>query len=511
MGIDAIYIEEKDYETNIHFFNCKYRKTYEKAKDSTFPLTELTKISHFFNMLMQQDKEYFKNSNNILNDKVKEIWNIMQNSMEINYNFHLCSNFAKKIDSMPEFIHFKKQLSKYNNTSINEHNIFEFVNKLINKKIKIDAKLRINEFELFEKCDGDIRALIFTIRGDELIRIMSSNEEVRKNVDISDYNILKEQKISEEVFHDNVRLYKKSTRINKSIMDTAKSEDRNHFWYYNNGITITCTSYQINKLMHAPLLFVEGLQVVNGGQTVHSLFNIASENPTLLSNISLLCRLYELKKVDEYSPKIAEYTNSQNPVTTRDIRSIDIIQQKLESEFEALGYKYARKNKQYVTKNTIDAEKVGQILMAYYKKMPTEAKNKKSLIFGDKYEDIFSDDTSANKILFPYKLYEIIESKKDDSKNEIATDYEGKSYILFSSYYILYILGDIYLKKQNPKEFTVHNLIGNYYSKALNIIKNAVNKEKNDQKEKYNNGTFFKSAKAKKYIDDFISLEKFDN
>ncbi|HAC62081.1 MAG TPA: hypothetical protein DCF68_00740 [Cyanothece sp. UBA12306] len=62
--------------------------------------------------------------------------------------------------------------------------------------------------------------------------------------------------------------------------------------------------------------------------------------------MELLCRIYETQDL-ELSTKIAEYTNSQNPVKSRDVRSVDYIQQKLEKELLVKGYFYERKRNQY--------------------------------------------------------------------------------------------------------------------------------------------------------------------
>jgi hypothetical protein len=65
----------------------------------------------------------------------------------------------------------------------------------------------------------------------------------------------------------------------------------------------------------------------------------------------------------------------------------------------------------------IALEKVGQILLAYYYDMPLEAKNKKSIIFGSMYDDVFDGTTTYEKIMVPYILYTKIEfEKKLESK-----------------------------------------------------------------------------------------------
>ena len=222
-----------------------------------------------------------------------------------------------------------------------------------------------------------------------------------------------------------------------------------------------------------------------------------------------MCRIYELKN-PQYSSRIAEYTNSQNPVTTRDIRSIDLVQQKLESEFKYKGYFYERKKDQYKDepkKKRLDAGKVGQVLMAFYNEMPAEAKNDKKLIFGEKYDDIFNDSINADKVLVAYKLYEKIEGAKKEfvRKRDTLTSKERdcKSYLVYVSFYILYTLG--VLASANGIAFAVENIekIFDLYSIALALIEKAIKQERK-YAETYNHGAFFKGSRPKVYILDFV-------
>ena len=105
---------------------------------------------------------------------------------------------------------------------------------------------------------------------------------------------------------------------------------------------------------------LENIQIVNGSQTIHSLYEAFLKDASKFEYIELLCRIYETKN-SALSTSIAEYTNSQNPVKSRDVRSIDYIQQKLEQELLVKGLYYERKKNQYDKKAKnlrLDAEKV---------------------------------------------------------------------------------------------------------------------------------------------------------
>lgn len=510
-GIDAIYIEEEDEVPTIHFFNCKHTDNYEKAKNNNFPSNEIDKMISYLQALMFQDKSMIHSSNSTLIEKTEEIWSIFKGGKNPKFEFHICSNYDNGFE-ISEKQRFETAISRYSNFSVKYHMISYFVTAINGQKREIvNVKFRANIKELFEKTDGDIRALIINIRANELIRMICKDESLRTNLDIEDYSIISTLSITEDVFNDNVRVYKKQkSRINKSIVKTAESEERNRFFYYNNGITITCKSFDYPQ-MALPVVTLENIQIVNGSQTLHALFEVAKKDATLLSNIELLCRIYELKNT-AYSSKIAEYTNSQNPVTTRDIRSIDYIQQTLESEFLAINYYYERKKDQFSDiskKNKIDAEKAGQILMAYYNKMPAEAKNDKRLVFGDKYELIFNDTINCNKVLLTYQLFLQIEEEKRKKKREMNTNksiFDMYSFLPYSTYHILYVMGVI-AEIKKIEQFPINESdIFSYYPVVIAIIEKAIERERKKSKSNYNNASFFKLSRSKSYIDELIKF-----
>lgn len=504
-GIDAIYIDYDKKTPAVHLFNCKYTEKYKTAKDSNFPSSEIDKIAEYFRALMEQDEDTIECSNTTIKDKTNEIWSVFSEHNP-EFHIHLCSNMELPLQSS-EKKRFVKALSKYKNINIHEETISTFVTAIkANNRQYANARFRAYGKELFEKSDGDIRALIVSVRADELLRMIVDNEDIRMNVELSDFSFFKTGSILEDIFYDNVRVYKKQrSRINASIVETATSDKRNKFFYYNNGITITCHSFAYSNIA-MPVITLEKLQIVNGSQTLHALFEVAKSNYLLLKEIDILCRIYELKN-PEYSSKIAEYTNSQNQVTTRDIRSIGSVQIKLESEFLERGYYYERKKNQYEDKpkkDRIDAEKAGQALMAFFNNKPNEAKNKKSIIFSEEYDSIFNDDITSEKVLLAYSMYCEIEERKKVVRKEITQDnskYETRSYVLHSTYYILYILGQIWNYNNVRGIPSDYISLISYYEKALEIIENCIEKEKNTNPLKYTPADFFKSARAKTYID----------
>jgi len=246
---------------------------------------------------------------------------------------------------------------------------------------------------------------------------------------------------------------------------------------------------------------------------VHALYEAFLADSTRFEEIEILCRVYETRN-KTLSTNIAEYTNSQNPVKTRDIRSIDYVQQRLEKEFLAIGYFYERKRNQYPNKpkdKRLDAEKVGQVLMAFFNKMPSEARGQKALIFAEKYEDVFNDSVTSDRILLSYNLFNRIEKEKNRIKAEMLgkTDsFTDKGYsMLYASYYILYVLGELASKQGISLEYRNIESIWSLYDLAIELVNRIVRKEQKrleSAKEPFEYAPFFKTNRPKKYFEDML-------
>ena len=228
--------------------------------------------------------------------------------------------------------------------------------------------------------------------------------------------------------------------------------------------------------------------------------------------MDVLCRIYETQN-EKLSTDIAEYTNSQNPVNSRDVRSNDFVQKKLESELKALGYFYERKKGQYsneLKNKRIDAEKAGQSLLAFYNQMPAEAKNKKKLIFAEKYDIVFSDETTADSVLLAVSLFNEVEKRKLKRKKEILEKpetYNYESFILHATYYILYVLTQLAEVNNIDKSYGSYSEIIDMYNDAVEAIGESVRQEQENlkgYKEDYTHRKFFVSNKPKAYIEEFL-------
>ncbi len=429
---------------------------------------------------------------------------------------YFCSNGYKGMTD-PDRAAIKRDLENKMRVPVEFFLMNEIISRLlVEDHIPVDAKIKAEGKHYFEKSDGNVKALITEFDARDLIRIVCKNESLRNDPDPEDYNVLTSEQLDENSFKDNVRIYlKQRTKINQNIKSTVNSEDRGKVFYFNNGITITCDSFDYpGGSRSSPIIELKNLQVVNGCQTINSLFEAYKENPQAFEDgdVDLLCKVYQTTD-KELSTKICEYTNSQNPVKSRDIKSIDYYQIGLEKQLASRGYWYERKKNQFSDREKalrIDAELVGQLLYAFFNGCPAEAKNKKRLIFGDSYDEIFSEHVTAEEVLFVWKLFKRIEKAKIEKRSSLSDLPEDKrieeSFILYADFYLLYLIG--LRAREKDIEISCNNLdeVWSLYDPACLELKAFVDEEAVDQNIKSIYSNFFKNNKVKVKIDKRYSV-----
>ena len=122
----------------------------------------------------------------------------------------------------------------------------------------------------------------------------------------------------------NVRSYLQARgKVNKGILDTLRDCPAD-FMAYNNGITVVAEKVVTahNNRAHV-ITHLEGMQIVNGGQTTASIHRAAREFGADLSRVFVQGKItvVEPARFDEVVPRISEYSNTQNKVSTSDLRA----------------------------------------------------------------------------------------------------------------------------------------------------------------------------------------------
>jgi hypothetical protein len=235
------------------------------------------------------------------------------------------------------------------------------------------------------------------------------------------------------LFESNVRNYLGNVRINRKIEATAASPtEAERFWFYNNGISMVCSKLSYRSHTDSSRVQLEDAQIVNGCQSVHSLWH-AYKAGKLRDNLEVLVRVVEQPDPD-FVRLATEYNNTQNAVRSADLVGRHPIQMRLHNEFEKEGYYYETRRgdwKQYFSsredrikqfgeeyqQKVINLKEAAQACGAFYLQKPVIAKNQTSILTTLKeenglFEDVFAPNISAKRVLGAVLLLRRITEKR---------------------------------------------------------------------------------------------------
>jgi hypothetical protein len=151
------------------------------------------------------------------------------------------------------------------------------------------------------------------------------------------------------IFEDNVRLdLGSSNPVNARIMATLQSQEREHFPFLNNGLTIIATELR----GAGDRFFISGYQVVNGGQTSHQLLRWADtedvrDSPTILNDLWIPIKIVSSHDANVRT-SVSIATNLQTAIGSSDIQASSQIAKNVEEYFSqsgAEGLRYERQNR----------------------------------------------------------------------------------------------------------------------------------------------------------------------
>lgn len=237
------------------------------------------------------------------------------------------------------------------------------------------------------------------------------------------------EKYNFTLFFKNVRNPLLQSNFNEQIKDTMLNNPA-YFWYYNNGITaITRILPKIRK--EAKRIKVEGLQIINGAQTVYAIYH-AYKNATtptdravMDKNAYITLRLMESIGTD-FDLDVTRYTNSQNPVLDRDFRANDEVQTRLQNESYKTNVWYERRRGEFRTLpegvQAVSNEEFAKAYLAFWldyefvyllKKSKIQSTNNILFVSNQDneeglYEMIFNHNTTFNDMLAAWHIYSMI-------------------------------------------------------------------------------------------------------
>lgn len=451
-GIDAVCIDEQEHL--ITLFNFKYRNKYNDDKEQS--KNELLVTSKFLNAIKQEDTKHLKGKLKKYADRINnyndsdDIWTTV---------LYYVSNESKSLSSLDPNI---KQMSDLYCIDIEMKGLNELVDMTSLHPRNIDASLvliRDAVMSFTETSLASARSYIVRLPLTELIRITCDDSKLRNEYNLEDDNALYNTNVDIRVLFDNVRGFILKSKYNKNIETTLDTEPTK-FFFYNNGVTIVAekiSSSEINSGKKVKLE-ISNFQVLNGGQTLRTIHNYNKKNRTniveQLSDAEILVRLLNITD-DALKGRIGEYTNSQNSINERDLKSLRPEQVKLEEYLRSNKILYIRKKGDVGQDNieyddSVSMELLGQILWAA-KGYPELVSNKKREIFTIHYDALFTN----NDELLSLKTVDLIKKYKNIFKVYRTVN---KTVTVQKAMYVLYLSERLKIYNYNriSKEFELY-------------------------------------------------------
>jgi len=196
------------------------------------------------------------------------------------------------------------------------------------------------------------------------------------------------------IFDWNVRDYQGDVEVNREIEASLRDPASPEFWWLNNGVTIIASKATIVGKIYA----LADVQIVNGLQTSHTIFNVLKELGQDASAFDRLILVRILYTDDpEARDKVIRATNKQTNVTAASLRATDDVQRSIEAFFLAKDWFYDRRKNYYrnIGKNPeriIGIPLLAQAIMAIGLSEPDSARARPSSLLkrDEDYMRVFS-------------------------------------------------------------------------------------------------------------------------
>lgn len=356
-----------------------------------------------------------KSSENLTIEDISNVFYKIKNTVE-NFEHESYAQYSKKLKSIYKNAYDGLDNDKniefvlFTNTKLNE-SILKKIDELKNKKefssfdITIYDKEDINKHEVISYSDRDLveedAIKIFLNNGNKNDMLAYGENGIIVNVKATSIKSLYEKHSENGLFSYNLREHVADKSVDEGIEQTIKN-DKDNFWFYNNGITIGCEDFRKD----GDKIKLYNFSIINGAQTTTKLGK--SKLIDGKHDFSLVCKIVKSDLISEetknFISKISEASNSQKPIKLRDLKSNDLQQLKLERGAASNKYPLAIEIKRGVkAKNynkvrekwqRVTNEYIGQLILSCILQKPGLARNSKNTIFSSKklYTQVFVRD-----------------------------------------------------------------------------------------------------------------------
>lgn len=392
-GIDALHLSPvEEEEFTVTLFQGKYKKSLEG--DANFPENGVTKVIQAVGTLFDPDMQV--TLNDALRPRIEEIRSLIRDGYVPLVRIILCNN-GKPWNAIGQQLidqaGFGQQVEW-------EHVNHEVLVRLLQSAKPVQDSLLLTGEAVIENFDYR-RALLGKMPVTEIAALFNRH--------------------GDKLLERNIRRYLGTTgnRVNEGIRHTLEDpQERNNFYFYNNGVTFVCSKFAHNQLQAKNWqVRAEGLLVINGGQTCKTIQTTMAQLAGTAENLgtaSVLVRLYELPDGEhDLIRNITYATNSQNPVDLRDLRSNDDRQKRLATSIQELGYSYKRyRGESPSGAQEFSTATAAEAVLAVWRGKPHQAKFFSREHFGKLYDSIFTQDLNGAQVVLAVLIYRYAENQR---------------------------------------------------------------------------------------------------
>ena len=245
------------------------------------------------------------------------------------------------------------------------------------------------------------------------------------------------------LFAQNVRLNLGRTKVNRDIEQTIDDRAKHLlFPLYHNGVTLICRRV---RFPNDEMLEVQDYVVVNGAQSLSVLYRGREQ---ITEDLRLVVKIVEIVEDDSLATEITHASNNQNAIKPRDLRSTNLLQTRLQAEFEAIDfedYRYHIKRGQEEEGKPISNEEAGRLLLAFDVREPWSC-HQIYKVFDEKYSEIFGRPiVNAWRIILLTKIMSRIEAALENIGNQAIQRYR------LTRYFLLYAVAKVLDEDQGAR------------------------------------------------------------
>jgi hypothetical protein len=214
------------------------------------------------------------------------------------------------------------------------------------------------------------------------------------------------------LFEQNFRYFIKNKRIDDNIKNSL-SRKRDKFWFLNNGMIIGCYDFSFDNENIKAYKF----SIINGCQTATLIGEYKGPNES--SDFVIPCKFIKPdnnssdEQFERFISEIAESSNSQKPISDRDLKSNKPEQRQLQNDLRNdepkiyLEIKRGESRKRNIAPwQYIVNDAYGQLVLSFFYQEPGTARSGKKKIFSDEsiYYKVFKRTTDKKTIVDLLKL-----------------------------------------------------------------------------------------------------------